>query len=80
MILRLVRHSAMIAKTSEAEAQILLRLIGILSLAEMTQENLCLKTYQELTIRLFIIELSITLESLRSQLLTTQKSHLNELR
>ena len=57
----------MIAKTSEAEAQILLRLIDILSLAEMTQENLCLKTYQELIIRLFIIELSITLESLRLQ-------------
>ena len=57
----------MIAKTSEAEAQILLRLIDILLLAEMTQENLCLKTYRELTIRLFITELSITLESPRSQ-------------
>ena len=57
----------MIAKTSEAEAQILLRLIDILLLAEMTQENLCLKRYRELTIRLFIIELSITLESPRLQ-------------
>ena len=57
----------MIAKTSEAEAQMLLRLIDILLPAEMTQENLCLKTYQELTIRLFIIKLSITLESLRLQ-------------
>ena len=57
----------MIAKTLEAEAQILLRLIDILSLAEMTQENLRLKTYQELIIRLFITELSITLESLRLQ-------------
>ena len=57
----------MIAKTSEAEAQILLRLIDILLLAEMTQESLCLKTCRELTIRLFITELSITLESRRSQ-------------
>ena len=57
----------MIAKTSEAEAQILLRLIDILSLAEMTQENQCSKTYRELIIELFIIELSITLESPRSQ-------------
>ena len=57
----------MIAKKLEAEAQTLLRLIDILSLAEMTQENLCLKTYRELTIRLFIIELSITLESLHLQ-------------
>ena len=57
----------MIAKKLEAEAQTLLRLIDILLLAEMTQENLCLKTYRELTIRLFIIELLITLESLRLQ-------------
>ena len=55
----------MIAKKLEAEAQILLRLIDILLLAEMTQESLCLKTCRELIIRLFIIELSITLESLR---------------
>ena len=70
----------MIAKKLEAEAQTLLRLIDILWLAEMTLENQYSKIYQELTIRLFIIELSITLESLRSQLLTRQKFHLNELR
>ena len=57
----------MIVKKLEAEAQILLRLIDILLLAEMTQENLCSKTYRELTIRLFITELLITLESPRSQ-------------
>ena len=57
----------MTAKTLEAEAQMLLRLIDILLLAEMTQESLCLKTCRELTIRLFITELSITLESPRSQ-------------
>ena len=57
----------MIVKTLEAEVQILLRLTDILLLAEMTQENLCSKTYRELTIRLFIIELLITLELLRLQ-------------
>lgn len=57
----------MIVKSLEAEAQILLRLIDILLLAETTQENLCLKTCRELIIRLFITELSITLESLRLQ-------------
>ena len=57
----------MIAKKLEAEAQTLLHLIDILLLAEMTQENQCLKTYQELIIELFIIELSITSESPRLQ-------------
>ena len=57
----------MIAKTLEAEAQTLLHLIDILLLAEMTQESLCLKTCRELTIRLFITELSITSESPRLQ-------------
>ena len=52
----------MIAKKLEAEAQTLSRLIDILLLAEMTQESLCSKTYRELTIRLFITELSITSE------------------